>query len=103
MDENEDMLRNYSVRGRLLGLGSSSVVYRPEQQAGASMQTQVSECLGQASCVPQALPPTQLRPCPARKGEADPGYARNAAGSSVQAGGKGSLLPREWAEGLLPE
>lgn len=87
------MLGNYSGRGRFLGSGSSSVVYRPEQQAGPSTQIQVSECLGQVSCVPHALPPTQLRPCPARKGEAAPGYARNAAGSSVQQKERAACYP----------
>lgn len=58
--------------------------HRPEQQAGPGMQMQVSECLGQAFCVLHALPQTQLCPCPARKGEAAPGYARNAAGSRQQ-------------------
>lgn len=93
MDENEDMLGNYSGRGRLLGSGSSLVVYRPEQQAGPRMLMQVSEGLGQASCVSHALPPTQLCPCLTRKGEAAPGYARNAAGSSMQQEERAACYP----------
>lgn len=54
---------------------------------------QISERLGQASCVPHALPPTQLCPCPARKGEAAPGYARNAAGSRMQQEERAACCP----------
>lgn len=41
----------------------------------------------------RALPPTQLCPCPARKGEVAPGYARNAAGSSVQRKERAACYP----------
>lgn len=58
--------------------------------------------------VPHALPPTQLCPCPARKGEAAPGYARNAAGSSVQQEERAACYPEsgqraccQGEEGLL--
>lgn len=87
------MLRNYSGVGRLLASGPSLVVHRPELQAGPRMQMQISECLGQASCALHALPPTQLCPCPARKGEAAPGYARNAAGSSMQQEERAACYP----------
>lgn len=87
------MLRNYSGVGRLLASRPSWVVHRPEQQAGPRMQMQISEYLGQASCVPHALPPMQLCPCPARKGEAAPGYARNAAGSSMQQEERAACYP----------
>lgn len=87
------MLRNYSGVGRLLASGPSLLVHRPELQAGPRMQMQISECLGQASCAPHALPPTQLCPCPARKGEAAPGYARNAAGSSMQQEERAACYP----------
>lgn len=56
VDENEDMLRNYSGMGRSLGSGSSSVVYRPEQQDGPRMQRRVSERPGQAFVYPMPFP-----------------------------------------------
>lgn len=87
------MLRNCSGVGRLLGSGPSWVVHRPGATDWARMQMQISERLGQASCVPHALPPTQLCPCPARKGEAAPGYARNAAGSRMQQEERAACCP----------
>lgn len=96
--KNEDMLGNYSGMGRSLGLGSSPVVYRPEQQAEPRMQRQVSECLV-SFVYPMPFPPTQLCPCPARKGEAAPGYARNAAGSSVQQEERAACYPESGQRG----
>ena len=102
------MPRNYYGVGRLPASRPSLVVHRPEQQAGPRMQMQISEYLGQASCVPHALPPMQLCPCPARKGEAAPGYARNAAGSGMQQEERAACYPEsgqraccQGEEGLL--